>query len=482
MPTSSAVLPSVTVLPSVYQNRLQTWQLPPSLQQWLDWSDQQGYEQVLVGGCVRDRLLGHPIKDYDLAIAVDPETLLKAVTLAGFKVDQAGFAQGTLGIHVQGDRYEVTSYRIESDYSDQRRPDHVCFTTDLLTDLARRDFTLNAMAYHPKIGLVDPYEGLVDLQNRCLRCVGDPQKRFNEDALRLLRALRFALREGFELEKNTLEAWRKALDGLLTLPGERLQKEWHEILRHWADGRGTGIWPECQKALLTCFPAWRIKNPQGRFVLGSLIPKTPGYLWASLISQLQEPHLAWAHWQARLKPSRALADQVKTLVEWVQPKQLVGSSAGLKRGYAQQRRVAAVTGSNGLKRVRDMQVNRRATQTGFGVKPNATLKAGRARRLRLSCLQTWGSNPDELHAYLRAGLPSLRAVMKLRYKLEKQAVAERWPLEVSSLALRSLEYAHLKGIQPGPQLGEGLKNLLDAIWAQQVTPDRAALIDFVQKM
>ena len=173
--------------------------LPPQIRYILQTLEQAGQEAYVVGGCVRDLLLGKQPGDYDICTSALPE---ETMTLFD-RCIPTGIAHGTVTVVYDGYAAEVTAFRRESDYSDHRHPDSVCFTKDLTEDLGRRDFTVNAMAMDLRGNIRDPYAGRKDLQEGILRCVGDPDKRFREDALRMLRGLRFSAQLGFSLEEAT---------------------------------------------------------------------------------------------------------------------------------------------------------------------------------------------------------------------------------------------------------------------------------------
>ena len=161
----------------------------------------QGYEAFIVGGCVRDYLLELTPHDTDICTNALPEQTKKC--FEAYHTFDTGIKHGTISVVCGGEVYEITTYRIDGDYSDNRHPDSVSFTRNINEDLRRRDFTVNAMAYNAEYGLVDPYGGKNDLKDKIIRCVGNPDTRFNEDALRILRALRFASVYGFSIEENT---------------------------------------------------------------------------------------------------------------------------------------------------------------------------------------------------------------------------------------------------------------------------------------
>ncbi len=197
--------------------------LPPQVNTALTLLNEAGFEAYVVGGAVRDLLRGAPVHDWDLTTSALPEQT-KAV-FAGYRLIETGIKHGTVTVILDGTPLEITTYRVEGAYSDHRRPDSVAFTHSLEEDLARRDFTINAMAYHPEAGVVDPFGGRDDLGHRLIRCVGEPDRRFQEDALRILRGLRFASRLGFSIEDETAAAIHRSRDLLSSIAAERIQAE-----------------------------------------------------------------------------------------------------------------------------------------------------------------------------------------------------------------------------------------------------------------
>ncbi len=202
----------------------------------------RGNQAYVVGGCVRDCLLGRTPKDWDVCTSATPEEMLLA--FAGWHVAETGLKHGTLTVLAEGEPYEVTTFRVDGAYTDHRHPDGVTFVTDVREDLARRDFTINAMAFHPDAGLVDAFGGQEDLARGLIRCVGEPDARFEEDALRILRALRFAAVYGFAIEERTARAAHSLKGTLHDVAAERIRVELAkllcgqgaaEILRAYAD-------------------------------------------------------------------------------------------------------------------------------------------------------------------------------------------------------------------------------------------------------
>jgi tRNA nucleotidyltransferase (CCA-adding enzyme) len=185
-----------------------------------------GYEAYVVGGCVRDAILGKEPADWDITTSAKP---LQIKSIFQKTVD-TGLKHGTVTVLMEKEPFEVTTYRIDGEYEDHRRPNEVTFTTNLREDLMRRDFTINAMAYNEKDGLVDLFGGMEDLQKKVIRCVGNPDDRFDEDALRMLRAVRFAAQLGFEIEAPTMDAIRRKYGFLKDISAERIQVELTKLL------------------------------------------------------------------------------------------------------------------------------------------------------------------------------------------------------------------------------------------------------------
>ena len=187
-----------------------------------------GFEAYVVGGCVRDSLLGKTPGDWDICTNALPEQTMEV--FEGFHVIPTGLKHGTVTVMLNHEGYEITTYRVDGDYTDGRHPDSVSFTTNLKDDVARRDFTVNAMAYSERDGIQDFFGGMEDLKNGIIRCVGEPEKRFGEDALRIMRAVRFASVLGFEIEKSTSDAMRKLYKNLDMVASERINAELNKML------------------------------------------------------------------------------------------------------------------------------------------------------------------------------------------------------------------------------------------------------------
>lgn len=200
--------------------------IPENVEIILDKLEEHGYEGYAVGGCVRDMILGREPGDWDITTSAKPEQV-KALFR---RTIDTGIQHGTVTVMLNKEGYEVTTYRMDGEYEDHRHPKEVLFTPNLLEDLKRRDFTINAMAYNPKTGMVDAFEGQKDIEEKCIRCVGTASERFDEDALRMLRGVRFAGQLLFDIEKETLEAIREKASTIVNVSAERIRTELTKLL------------------------------------------------------------------------------------------------------------------------------------------------------------------------------------------------------------------------------------------------------------
>lgn len=200
--------------------------LPKEVKHIIDILTQNGYEAYAVGGCVRDSILGRVPGDWDITTSALPQQV-KALFR---RTIDTGIQHGTVTIMLGKNGYEVTTYRIDGKYEDSRHPESVEFTPNLEEDLKRRDFTINAMAYNDENGVVDIFGGIDDIRNRIIRCVGNAHDRFTEDALRILRAVRFSAQLGFEIDKATKDAARELAPTLVKISRERIHTELNKLL------------------------------------------------------------------------------------------------------------------------------------------------------------------------------------------------------------------------------------------------------------
>lgn len=187
---------------------------------------EHGFESYAVGGCVRDSLINRKVNDWDITTNAKPEDVINIFE----KTVPTGIKHGTVTVILDKENFEVTTYRIDGEYKDGRHPEQVQFVSELKEDLSRRDFTINAMAYNEEKGIIDYFEGIKDLNNKIIRAVGNADKRFEEDALRMLRAIRFAAQLGFEIEASTKQGIKNLSDNIKNVSIERIRVEFDKII------------------------------------------------------------------------------------------------------------------------------------------------------------------------------------------------------------------------------------------------------------
>ena len=202
--------------------------LPSKVKYIIDKIYENNYEAYIVGGCVRDTILGIEPNDYDITTNAMPKVIMEI--FKEFRCIETGIEHGTVSVVIDEDIYEITTYRIEGEYKDHRRPENVDFTNKLDEDLKRRDFTINSMAYNEKEGLIDLFGGKVDLENKIIKTVGNPYDRFNEDGLRMIRAIRFSSKLDFKIESNTLLAIYDNAQIIKNISLERITDEFNKTI------------------------------------------------------------------------------------------------------------------------------------------------------------------------------------------------------------------------------------------------------------
>lgn len=202
--------------------------IPSEVNMILDRLERAGHEAYIVGGCVRDSIMGAEPSDYDIATSARPERVKEV--FCGENIIETGLKHGTLTLNIGANNYEITTFRSDGEYLNNRSPESVRFESDIREDLSRRDFTVNAMAYNPSEGLIDLFGGETDIKNGIIRCVGSPHKRFEEDALRILRALRFASVLGFEIDESTKRAAIEQKELISALSSERIFSEFKKFI------------------------------------------------------------------------------------------------------------------------------------------------------------------------------------------------------------------------------------------------------------
>ncbi len=202
--------------------------LPNNVKTIIQSLNNNNFEAFAVGGCVRDSVCGITPNDWDICTNAEPEQVKSCFT--EYNTFDSGIKHGTISVVIGKEIYEITTYRIDGEYADNRHPKSVIFTNDITKDLARRDFTINAIAYNETQGIIDPFGGMTDLKNGLIRCVGDPDERFNEDALRIIRALRFASVYNLKIEEKTSKSIIKKANLLSNIAAERISSEFDKLL------------------------------------------------------------------------------------------------------------------------------------------------------------------------------------------------------------------------------------------------------------
>ena len=431
--------------------------IPNSVLELIHQLEEAGFETWVVGGCVRDHLMGNVPHDYDCCTAAEPEQM--QALFADRQLVLAGLKHGTVGVVTEDGVVEITTFRTEGGYLDSRHPDWVKFVRDVKEDLARRDFTVNAMAYSPRRGLCDPFGGQADLKNGLLRAVGDPVLRFREDALRILRGLRFAARFGFQIEEATRTAMHTEIAGLDTLARERVLTELEGFLlaataRDILDGAELlcRIIPELAPQL-----GFDQKNPHHEhdiFTHTAMVveraPKEPVLRMAALLHDLgkadtfflDEKGVGHFYGHAglgakmaedilrRLKCSNALRDEVTWLI-----------AHHMDRFPCEEKSARRCLSKHGLPRME--------------------------RLTRLQMADFGGKVDDgDLDEWLR---------------LLREVDAREGALTLKTLAVKGQDLIGL-GIAPGKQVGELLNRLLSMVLAGELPNQREALLEYLRKM
>ena len=431
--------------------------IPNSVLELINTLEEAGFETWVVGGCVRDHLMGNVPHDYDCCTAAEPEAM--QALFADRQLVLAGLKHGTVGVVTEDGVVEITTFRTEGGYLDSRHPDWVKFVRDVKEDLARRDFTVNAMAYSPRRGLCDPFGGQADLKNGLLRAVGDPVLRFREDALRILRGLRFAARFGFQIEEATRTAMHTEIAGLDTLARERVLTELEGFLlaataRDILDGAELlcRIIPELAPQL-----GFDQKNPHHEhdiFTHTAMVveraPKEPILRMAALLHDLGKPatfsldekgvghfygHAGLGAKMAedilrRLKCSNALRDEVTWLI-----------AHHMDRFPCEEKSARRCLSKHGLPRMERLT---RLQMADFGGKVD-------------------DGDLDEWLGLLR------------------EVDAREGALTLKTLAVKGKDLIGL-GIAPGKQVGELLNRLLSMVLAGELPNQREALLEYLRKM
>ena len=412
-----------------------------------------GYAAYAVGGCVRDSLLGLAPHDWDLCTSATPDEVL--ALFGETHCIPTGLQHGTVTVKQGGKLYETTTFRTEEAYSDGRHPDAVHFVPDVREDLARRDFTINAMAYSAEEGLIDPFGGQADLAAGIVRAVGEPQRRFEEDALRILRLYRFAARFGFAIEEETGRAARALCQHLDCVSAERIAEELSRLLA--APAPGVYLEPDI---LAVLFPELELQQlPEIRRVIDALAPGMEAYpvRLAALLLPLGEEGAKRV--LKRLKSSNALTQQVVTLVRecWnltQEGREFFRGPSGGWDPVAEGNRAG-----NGMARI--------VSEEEAPDPPEIQTK----RLLGRYGLQT----VEQLDALCGAVCPEKAADFAAQAALARQLEADGACCRVSQLAVNGRDLM-AAGIPAGPGLRRVLGTLLEQVLTGQTPNEKAALL------
>ena len=431
--------------------------IPNSVLELMDRLEERGHECWAVGGCVRDWLMGIAPHDYDCCTAATPEEM--QAIFADRQLVLAGLKHGTVGVVTEDGVVEITTFRTEGDYSDSRHPGWVRFVRSIREDLARRDFTVNAMAYSPRRGLCDPFGGREDLQNKVIRAVGDAGTRFREDALRILRGLRFAARFGFAIEEDTRRAMDTEIAGLDSLARERVMAELTGFLRAARAEdlvAGAQILCRCIPELSPCVGFQQHSRHHVHDVFGHIatvveaVPATDELRLAALLHDIGKPGVFtldangeghfYGHAAAsadlasqilhRLKASNALLEEVVWLVKH-----------HMDRYEADEKTARRLLSRHGLARMERLLTFQAADLGGKGT-----------------------DAPDE----------SLRTLLSLG-ELLRTLSEQEGALTLKTLAVSGKDLMAL-GMAPGPELGKTLNGLLEKVLSGEVPNEKDALL------
>ena len=416
-----------------------------------------GYAAYAVGGCVRDSLLGRTPQDWDLCTSARPEQVL--ALFGEGQCIPTGLQHGTVTIKYGGQLYETTTFRTEGAYTDGRHPDEVHFVPDVRQDLARRDFTINAMAYNDAEGLIDPFGGQQDLQQGILRAVGDPATRFEEDALRILRLYRFAARFGFAIDPPTGQAARALCAHLDCVSVERIEEELSKLLAAPAPAAYLD-----EKILKVIIPELSAPALQAAKPVVDACPAGTEDLpvrWAALLMSLGEDGTRKA--LKRLRCSNACIEQTAVLVREVHPGAF---SSDTIWGIPSPALLPAAAGSH------PPDGPQRNSRTGLGqdAAPDTVI---RIRKL----LGRYDLHTVQRLAALGAAMePEQAADFAAQAELAVQLDADGVCCRVSQLAVNGHDLM-AAGIPAGPGLRRTLEALLDAVIRGQLLNERQCLLD-----
>ncbi len=418
--------------------------------------EQAGFAAYAVGGCVRDALLGLTPADYDLCTAATPEQIREV--FRDFPLIRNGEKHGTVGVILDKEVYEITTFRTEGGYQDSRHPDWVRFVTRIEEDLARRDFTVNAMAYSPTRGLADPWGGQQDLKDKILRAVGDPAARFEEDALRILRGVRFAVRFGLTPEPATFSAMEKLSPNMDRLARERVFSELCKLIVLVSEQQLQLYAPILVQVLPELAPT-RGFDQRNKYHIHDIfthtalvvekVPQNLALRWAALLHDIGKPacfsvdEQGQGHFYGHAQVSAEMADQILLR---------------LKAPTALRETVVFLIGQHMVLPTPDKKLLRKRLG-----------KYGRENLEALLLLQEAdhrSTRPD------RTDLIDYAAIRELLQELYQENAC----LTVKDLAINGNDLL-TAGFAPGPSVGKVLAKLLDLVQEEQLPNEKTALLE-----
>lgn len=300
-------------------------EIPGDVKEIIDALNRHGFEAFAVGGCVRDTLLGREPGDWDITTSAHPEQVKH---IFKHTID-TGIAHGTVTVMKHHVGYEVTTYRIDGEYEDGRHPKSVTFTSSLKEDLRRRDFTINAMAYHHETGIIDEFGGMEDLRSGVIRCVGNPIDRFQEDALRILRAIRFCAQLGFSIEERTKEAIRSVAPNLAKVSKERIQMELTKLL---LSGRPENIKEVYELGISAYISPWFHQADRSHLQISPELPEKRHIRWAAFLKDTPREDVLCILKDLKLDNDTIFG--VRLLTQWVF-QEIPAEKTGIRRVMSQ---------------------------------------------------------------------------------------------------------------------------------------------------
>ncbi len=470
-------------------------QLPDSVSYIIGKLEDQGFEAFAVGGCVRDAILGREPEDWDITTSARPEEIKRVFP----KTIDTGIQHGTVTVMIEHVGYEVTTYRIDGEYEDGRHPKEVSFTTNLKMDLERRDFTINAMAYNNTVGLVDEFDGIGDLQRKIIRCVGDAGQRFDEDALRMLRAVRFSGQLGFEIEEKTRQAIVERAIHLEKISAERIRVELTKLLVSKEAGKlreayetgMTAIFLPELDAMMTC----QQKNPHHIYTVGEHtikgIERMNEFFQIEKLQRVDDLSETAKKWIEAACSNLSKKQHVMLVVAMLfhdiaKPSTMEIDEEGIGHFYGHPEKGAEMAKAIMKKLTFDNEttdvVKRLVTWHDYRIEPSmkavrrAAAKVG-SDIMKMAFLVQYADILAQNPNTFTEKWERLDKVTALYDEIEKA----KQPLSIKDLAINGKDLIQA-GVKPGPAMGEILQSLLEMVLEEPEKNTREILLEEVHKL